>query len=602
MPGESAYSEVDLAEVYDFSQPGTYTIEFISPWISHFSTNKVGMAKTLDELHPVQMPSNPVIIKIGDSDSDIGTAPKDLPTATPRPMLSREAVDLIQSYLRTDESLYLEELTTDEIWDTLRVQIFRIRDGPYARESFLVRNQIVVPMGAAYGGQGLTSLELSDLDGDGIAELLFTSSFGSGIHQSRISMYAPAYEQYGIVGADFGFLGDIGLFKLSEKEIGVRVVEANSPNLTIRYLDSLGYLNIELDNSRPRLVLEILPDLPDEIMQRLYLPQNNVSNGPEDIPAGLVYTLGHGEGLWVVDRQEQHDMLTAHSNPRLSPDRQQLLYSFEGDIYLEDLVSGEKRNLTNTPDKLERGYQWWPANPDLIAFNYKYLDEDGPSEGYLGAIDIAGMNYQILDDSAVSFSSPALSPNGVTIAYNPLGVPTLFHLDGGIETIHTTENDLDVRIAASPAWSPDGRYLAWKVFADESDNDTWCAVAVLDLANGETNLLHKYRVLGGTNILPGLSWSPDGRWLALLTQGEFPFETPSLWILSADGSKEHYLGSGISPVWSPDGRWLAYSIWPAGGGHYEELKVFVMDTESYVPKLAGLPEGAVVVDWVNRQP
>jgi Tol biopolymer transport system component len=598
MPGESAYSEVDLAEVYDFSQSGTYTIEFISPWISHISTNKVGMAKTMDELHPVQMPSNPVTIKIGDSSAE--TTSQVLPTATPRPVLSREAVDLIQSYLRIDEPLSLKDLTKDEIWSNLRVQIFRIRDGPYAKESFLVHNKIVVPIGAAYGGQGLTSLEMGDLDGDGIAELLFTSSFGSGIHQSRISMYAPAYEQYGVVGAEFGYLGDIGLFKLSENEIGVRVVEADSSDLRIRYLDTLGYLNIEQDSGRPSLVLEVLPDLPDEIMQRLYLPQTNVSNGPENIPAGLVYTLGRGEGLWIVDREGQNVMLTAHSNARLSPDRQQLLYSFEGDIYLENLVKGVKRNLTNSPDKIEHGYQWWPANPEMIVFNFKYLGEEGPSEGYLGTIDIAGIDYQVLDDSAVSFSTPALSPDGLTIAYNPLGVPTYYHLVGDIEAIKTTEYDLDVRIAASPAWSPDGRFLAWKVFADEPDNDTWSAVAVLDLAAGETNLLHKYRVLGGTNVMPGLSWSPDGRWLALLTQGEFPLETPSLWVLSADGLEEYYLGSGISPVWSPDGRWLAYSIWPSGSGHYEELKVIVLDTERLVPQLAGLPDGAVVVDWINQ--
>jgi hypothetical protein len=69
-----------------------------------------------------------------------------------------------------------------------------------------------------------------------------------------------------------------------------------------------------------------------------------------------------------------------------------------------------------------------------------------------------------------------------------------------------------------------------------------------------------------------------------------------------DGNEEYYLGSGVSPVWSPDGRWLAYLVWLAGGCHYEELKVFVMDTERYVPMQAGLPKGAVVVDWVNWQP
>jgi Tol biopolymer transport system component len=181
-------------------------------------------------------------------------------------------------------------------------------------------------------------------------------------------------------------------------------------------------------------------------------------------------------------------------------------------------------------------------------------------------------------------------------------VPILYHLENGIETIETADYDLDIRIAASPAWSPEGRFLAWKVFGDETDGSSWSAAMVLDVAESQANLLHRYRVLGGTNVMPGLSWSPDGRWLAMLTQGEFPLKTPSLWVLSADEREEHYLGSGISPVWSPDGRWLAYASWPAGGGSYEELSAFILDIESWEPQPAGLPQGAVLVDWLSQAP
>jgi len=597
-PGESVASEVDLASSYDFSQSGTYRIAFISPRISHIARTEAEMAKDVDELHPVDMPTNPVTVRIGESNLESDS--QILPTATPRPVLLREAADLIQSYLQIEQPLSLEELATDEIKHNLRVQVFRILEGPYANESFLIRNQTVVPMGAAYGGQGLTSLEISDLDGDGEAELLFTYSFGSGLHQSRISMYAPAYDQYRVYDADFGYLGDIGVVKLESDDIGVRVVEADPSTLTIRFLDTLGYLGIEEKNDQPELVVEILPNLPDEVRQNIFSPQTSEPLEPDGVSLGLVYTTGAGEGLWIIEQDGQHRMLTEHLRARLSPDHQKLLFSFEGDIYLEDLMDGETRNLTNTPDKIERGYQWWPANTQMIVFNFKYHGEEGPSEGYLGAVDTAGMDYQILDDSAVSFSSPALSPDGTTIAYNPLGVPTLYHLEKGFETIQTTEYDLDIRIAASPAWSPEGRFLAWKVFGDEPDGSGWSAVMVLDLMEAQANLLHRYRVLGGTNVMPGLSWSPDGRWLAMLTQGEFPLKTPSLWVLSADGREEHYLGSGISPVWSPEGRWLAYTSWPAGGGSYEELSAFILDIESWEPQLAGLPQGAVVVDWLSQ--
>jgi len=64
-PDESVSAEVNLATVYDFSLAGEYTIEFISPRISHVARTEAEMAKTLDDLGPVQMPSNEVTVRIG---------------------------------------------------------------------------------------------------------------------------------------------------------------------------------------------------------------------------------------------------------------------------------------------------------------------------------------------------------------------------------------------------------------------------------------------------------------------------------------------------------------------------------------------------------
>lgn len=62
--GESLSAEVDLATAYDFSKAGEYTIEFLSPSISHVARTEAEMAKTLDDLGPVQIPSNWVSVKI----------------------------------------------------------------------------------------------------------------------------------------------------------------------------------------------------------------------------------------------------------------------------------------------------------------------------------------------------------------------------------------------------------------------------------------------------------------------------------------------------------------------------------------------------------
>lgn len=62
--GEAAMAQVDLATSYDFSKGGTYTIEYISPRVSHVTRTEAGMAKTLSELGPVQIPANVVAVKL----------------------------------------------------------------------------------------------------------------------------------------------------------------------------------------------------------------------------------------------------------------------------------------------------------------------------------------------------------------------------------------------------------------------------------------------------------------------------------------------------------------------------------------------------------
>jgi hypothetical protein len=62
--GASVSATVDLAAAYDFSEPGEYTIAFISPRMSHVARTEDHMVSSVDDLGPVQMPSNSVVVKI----------------------------------------------------------------------------------------------------------------------------------------------------------------------------------------------------------------------------------------------------------------------------------------------------------------------------------------------------------------------------------------------------------------------------------------------------------------------------------------------------------------------------------------------------------
>ena len=107
----------------------------------------------------------------------------------------------------------------------------------------------------------------------------------------------------------------------------------------------------------------------------------------------------------------------------------------------------------------------------------------------------------------------------------------------------------------SPAWSPDGRRLAYVSFEDKRSK-----VYLQNIADGRRELIAEHR---GINSAP--AFSPDGKRLALT--------------LSRDGNPEIYLfdlatralrrltshpAIDTEPAWSPDGRYLVFTSDRAG--------------------------------------
>lgn len=266
-PDESTSAVVDLGGAFDFSKIGEYRIEFLSPRISHLALSEAEMASTMEELGPVEIPSNAVVVELidlvpGEGQTHIRT--------------SKEAEGMIEAYLRDqgldlgiEPIIPLEELHIEGLWDALGGQVFRVREGNFQKESFLLRGSDVIQLGAVLGGQGLTSLVLTDLDQDGQLELLYAYSSGSDDPKSRIGMYAPAYDENSPLDADLSYLGHWRVYSEGGSQVGVQVVEGESKTKTLRYLDTIGQLSIEVHNGDVRLVLHVLPGLPDEVQGRI---------------------------------------------------------------------------------------------------------------------------------------------------------------------------------------------------------------------------------------------------------------------------------------------------------------------------------------------
>lgn len=108
----------------------------------------------------------------------------------------------------------------------------------------------------------------------------------------------------------------------------------------------------------------------------------------------------------------------------------------------------------------------------------------------------------------------------------------------------------------SPAWSPNGRQIAYVSFEKRR-----AAIYIQDVASGARQLVSQ---LPGINGAP--AWSPDGRKLALvLSKGE----SPNIYVLHLASrqltqiTRDYYINT--EPAWSPDGKYLIFTSTRSGG-------------------------------------
>ncbi|HKE78230.1 MAG TPA: hypothetical protein VKB54_02945 [Solirubrobacteraceae bacterium] len=249
----------------------------------------------------------------------------------------------------------------------------------------------------------------------------------------------------------------------------------------------------------------------------------------------------------------------------------------------------------------------WSGLNGYMAYGSNRTGSQFSDDVYVSPLDVESplqLTFRRPDDG-----QPAWSPDGRRLAFktaqfgsNQLAV---MDADGTNERLLTRTFRFS---EGQPGWSPDGSLLVYRRTPENplvQDGDIWVLDIEASAVDPTQPVTHQVLAMPGDERYP--TYSPDGTKIAFRHGDDLvePSGDEEIYVMDADGTNVRRLTDNAdfdsAPAWSPDGRQIAFENAPAAtlqpGVEPQEKDIYVMDADgTNVRRLTdspGLDEGPV---------